>query len=278
MFQVEEVFHIGCWVWEVFILNHLLSWHRRNADSAISFSLLLQFMKKGKLYLLPTTLTEDAPGPISTEALKKMGELDFFIVERARTARRYLKACHPACDLQSIQFFELDKRNPAEGISDMLNPLLEGQDMGLMSEAGCPGVADPGALVVAKAHDLGIQVVPHVGPSSILLALMASGMNGQSFRFNGYLPAKKPELQKALKQLEQYSAKYKQTEIWIEAPYRNGQMIETAVQSLSANTRFCMALNLTDQNELIISKPVKDWGKVKTDPFHKIPAIFLLEA
>jgi len=156
-------------------------------------------MKKGKLYLLPITLTEDAPGPVAPDVLEKIGSLQYFIVERARTSRRYIKSCHPSLDIQTLEFFELDKRDPSAGIAKMLEPLLQGKDMGLMSEAGCPGVADPGALVVAKAHELNIQVCPLVGPSSILLALMASGMNGQSFRFNGYLPAKKPELQKTSK-------------------------------------------------------------------------------
>ncbi len=234
-------------------------------------------MKKGKLFLLPTTLTEEAPGPIAPDALAALGRLEFFIVERARTARRYIKSCHPSRDISSLQIAELDKRNPEEGISSMLAPLLEGNDLGVISEAGCPGVADPGALVVAKAHELGIQVVPLVGPSSILLALMASGMNGQSFRFNGYLPAKKPELQTALKKLEQSSSKQKQTEIWIETPYRNIQMLETAMQSLAPNTRFCIAANLTAENETIISKSIKSWKATDFEHFHKVPAIFLLE-
>ncbi len=231
----------------------------------------------GTLYLLPISLTEEQPGPLSPEALKMIGALDFFIAERARTARRYIKACHPTRNIQDLEIAELDKRKPDAGIKTMLAPLLAGKDMGLMSEAGCPGVADPGALVVAKAHDLGIPVRPLVGPSSILLALMASGMNGQTFRFNGYLPAKKPELQKVLQRLEQTSSKHRQTEIWIEAPYRNMQMIETALSSLAPSTRFCMALNLTSTEELVISKQVKDWEKKNLDRFHKVPAIFLLE-
>jgi len=231
----------------------------------------------GTLYLIPISLTDESPGPLAPDTLEMLGALEHFIAERARTARRYIKACHPSRNIQELQIAELDKRTPEQGIKSMLAPLLTGDDMGLMSEAGCPGVADPGALVVAQAHQLGIPVRPMVGPSSILLALMASGMNGQSFRFNGYLPAKKPELQKVLQRLEQTSSKHKQTEIWIEAPYRNVQMIETALASLAPQTRFCMALNLTSSEELIISKAVKDWGKKDLDRYHKVPAIFLLE-
>ena len=233
---------------------------------------------KGTLFLIPITLTEAAPGPIAPHTLRALGTIQHFIVERARTARRYIKGCHTSRDISVLNFYELDKRTPETGIRNSLKAALAGSDIGLMSEAGCPGVADPGALVVAMAHELGIKVVPLVGPSSILLGLMASGMNGQSFRFNGYLPAKKPALNKALKSLEQYSSKNKQTEVWIEAPYRNMQMIEEALSTLSGNTKFCVALNLTAEDELIISKKVKDWPKPESEVFHKKPAIFLMEA
>ena len=159
-----------------------------------------------------------------------------------------------------------------------LNPAKEGHDIGLLSEAGCPGIADPGAVIVEIAHRIGIEVHPLVGPSSILLALMGAGMNGQNFCFHGYLSPKKELLPKELKRLEQLSTKNKQTQIFIETPYRNNQLIETALKVLNANTRFCIAVDLTTDKAFIQTKKINLWKKGKRPDFHKRPAIFLLDA
>jgi 16S rRNA (cytidine1402-2'-O)-methyltransferase len=159
-----------------------------------------------------------------------------------------------------------------------LNDAENGNDIGLLSEAGCPGVADPGAQIVELAHQKNIEVIPLVGPSSILLALMASGMNGQSFCFNGYLSPKKPELAKDLKRLESLSSKFRQTQIFIETPYRNTSLIEEALKVLSPNTSFCIAVDLTLENLFIRTLKIKDWRKTQIPDFHKKPAIFLIQS
>jgi len=231
--------------------------------------------KIGTLYLLPTPLG-DAPASLSPEILEYMDTLTTFITERARTSRRLIKQLHPSKNISELEIFELNKHDPSDGIASFLQPALKGVSIGLLSEAGCPGVADPGALVVAKAHDLGIPVKPIIGPSSILLALMASGMTGQQFCFNGYLPAKKPELSKALRKMEQRSRQSNQTEIFIEAPYRNEQMINTAKETLNLDTRFSMAVDLTLPTEEIISKNIVDWMMIDPAKYQKRPAIFML--
>jgi len=178
-------------------------------------------LSKGKLYLIPTPLGENAVHTIPPYVIEKLHDLDFFIAERAKTARAFIKTTEPKKAFADLSFFELNKRTTAEEITTFLEPAENGNDMGLLSEAGCPGVADPGAEIVKMAHQKGIEVVPFVGPSSILLALMASGMNGQGFSFQGYLSAKKPELARDLTRLEQLSRKHRQTQIFIETPYRN---------------------------------------------------------
>ena len=233
--------------------------------------------KKGKLYLIPTPLGEDTLPTIPQYVVDILHQLDFFIAERAKTARHFIKTTKPVKAFADLHFSELNKRTTPEEINQMLRPAEEGNDMGLLSEAGCPGVADPGAVIVEMAHQRGIEVVPLVGPSSILLALMASGMNGQNFSFVGYLSAKKPDLARDLKRLEQLAKKHKQTQIFIETPYRNGQMIETALATLNANTRFCIAADLTLPTEYILTKKVGEWKRVKLPDLHKKPAIFLLQ-
>lgn len=233
--------------------------------------------KKGKLYLIPTPLGEDTLPTIPQYVVDILHQLDFFIAERAKTARHFIKTTQPVKAFADLHFSELNKRTTPEEINQMLRPAEQGNDMGLLSEAGCPGVADPGAVIVEMAHQRGIEVVPLVGPSSILLALMASGMNGQNFSFVGYLSAKKPDLARDLKRLEQLAKKQKQTQIFIETPYRNGQMIETALATLNVNTRFCIAADLTLPTEYILTKKVGEWKKVKLPELHKKPAIFLLQ-
>lgn len=232
-------------------------------------------MQKGKLYLIPTPLGEHAAHTIPAYAIDVIQNLDIFIVERAKTARHFIKAVCPTKSLD-LNLLELNEHTPSAAITSFLDAAEQGKDIGLMSEAGCPGVADPGAAVVALAHQKGIEVIPLVGPSSILLALMASGMNGQSFCFHGYLSAKKPELEKDLKRLEQLSAKFKQTQLFIEAPYRNSNVLETALKTLSPQTQFCIAVDLTLETQWIKNQTIQQWRKAAIPDLHKRPAIFLI--
>lgn len=231
-------------------------------------------MEKGKLYLIPTTLGDNALHTIPTYVIEVIQRVETYIAERAKTARRFLKAAEIGKPLNTITVHELDKHHPQSYIAEYLEAALSGQDIGLLSEAGCPGVADPGAEVVALAHQKGIEVVPLVGPSSILLALMASGMNGQMFTFHGYLPPKTPERVRALKKLELSAPRT--TSIFIETPYRNQQMIETALKTLRPQTRFCIAVDLTLESEYVLTKTIAEWKKTNIPNFHKRPAIFLI--
>lgn len=234
-------------------------------------------MTKGKLYLIPTPLGENAVHTIPPYVIEKLHELDFFIAERAKTARAFIKTTQPKKAFANLTFFELNKRTAPEEITTFLKPAENGNDMGLLSEAGCPGVADPGAEIVKMAHEKGIEVIPFVGPSSILLALMASGMNGQGFSFQGYLSAKKPELAKDLTRLEQLSRRHRQTQIFIETPYRNMGMLEETFKVLSSETRLCVAADISLKTEFILTKKIKDWKKAKLPNLHKRPAIFLIQ-
>lgn len=234
--------------------------------------------KKGTLFLIPTPIAADAVATLPTYVIEQLHDLELFIAERAKTARRFIRDTQPPRPISDLTFFELNKRTSPEERLTFLEPALAGKNMGLMSEAGCPGVADPGALIVEQAHQLGIRVVPLVGPSSILLALMASGLNGQSFAFHGYLSVKPPDLAKDLKRLEQQSARHKQTQIFIEAPYRNRNVVEQALKVLVPDTRFGVAVDLTAPEEYVKTLRVKDWSKEKWPALHKRPAIFLLLA
>jgi 16S rRNA (cytidine1402-2'-O)-methyltransferase len=230
--------------------------------------------QKGKIYLIPTTLGEDVLHTIPPYVIQEIRRIETYIAERAKTARHFLKAVEIGKPLNMITVFELDKHNPKEGIEAFIQPALDGQDIGLLSEAGCPGVADPGAEVVSLAHRKGIEIVPLVGPSSILLALMASGMNGQSFTFHGYLPPKTGERTQALRKLEQKAPRT--TSIFIETPYRNQQMIETVIKTLHPQTRFCIAADLTLPTEYIVTKTIAEWKKTTIPNLHKRPSIFLI--
>lgn len=234
--------------------------------------------KPGKaiLWLIPVPLTDEGLAHIPAVVPEILANLRYIIAERAKTARRWIKKINPRVDLSTIEIFELNKHGEDQGLTAFLKKGAESGQIGLMSEAGCPGVADPGAEVVAIAHRLGMQVKPISGPSSILLALMASGMEGQHFSFKGYLPAKKPELKVALKQLENQSKKEKCTMIFIETPYRNGQVVESCLENLSPGTRLCIAKDLTSPTEWIYSAPVSSWNPDKIPDLHKIPCIFLI--
>ncbi len=233
-------------------------------------------MTFGKLYLIPVPLGNDSLHTIPEYAIQIAHRLDIFIVEKVRTARRFLSASKTPIVIDTMQFFELNKRTAPEEIKHFLKPCQEGKDVGLMTEAGCPGVADPGALVVQKAHQLGIEVIPLVGPSSILLAVMASGMNGQQFTFNGYLPIKTPERIKALKRLEQLALKHNQTQVFIETPYRNNALFQDILKHLSASTLLGVACDLTLESQYIKTASVEQWKQLKTPDLHKRPVVFLL--
>ncbi|HHH54052.1 MAG TPA: SAM-dependent methyltransferase [Bacteroidetes bacterium] len=228
------------------------------------------------LFIIPTPISENIKESIPDEVIKKMHSIKYFIVERARTARRYIKASGYKGEIEGLTFFELDKRDAQNIPDEYLIPALEGNDMGLMSEAGMPGIADPGAMVISKAHELGIEVKPLTGPSSIFLALAASGMNGQNFTFDGYLPVKTPELKKKLQFIEKDILTRKTTHIFIETPYRNNRIIETITNSLNGKIKFCIASEITGENEYIQTKSIAQWKKIKAPDLHKKTCIFLL--
>lgn len=235
-------------------------------------------MNKGTLFLIPTTL---GPGKLETslpgEVLTKIDELDCFAVEKVKTARRFLKKVNRDRDIDSTSFFILNKKSSEDDVLEILQELLMGKDVGMLSEAGAPAVADPGSLLVKMAHENKIKVVPFVGPSSILLALMASGLNGQSFTFHGYLPRDEKDRKQKLLELERLSSRHHQTQIFIETPYRNNQMIKSIVETCSPKTHICVAANITTDQEKIMTKTASEW-KNKTPDFNKQPAVFLIQA
>ncbi len=234
-------------------------------------------MMKGKLYLIPNTLGAAETGHIIPAEVALIAvKLRHFIVEDLRTARRYLRLLSRQMDIDNSTFMELNKHTTPGQISEYLKPLKNGHDVGIISEAGCPGIADPGADVVKIAHESGIQVVPLVGPSSILLALMASGMNGQNFAFNGYLPIKKEERIKTIRKLELRSRNENQSQVFIETPFRNNYLAQDILSVCSPVTNLCIACNLTLDDEYVVTKSVKNW-KGKLPDLDKKPTIFILQ-
>lgn len=228
------------------------------------------------LYLLPVTLGNTPIERVLPSYNKEVIQsIRHFIVEDIRSARRFLKKVDKDFDIDSSVFYPLNKHTSPEAISGYLKPLEEGCPMGVISEAGCPAVADPGADVVAIAQRKGLQVVPLVGPSSIILSVMGSGFNGQSFAFNGYLPIEPAERAKKLKQLETRAYNEQQTQLFIETPYRNNKMLEDIVRNCRPQTRLCIAANITCEGEYIKTKTLKEWQKSLPD-LSKIPCIFLL--
>lgn len=226
------------------------------------------------LFLIPTILAPDTQETVLPPQIKAVvSELDIFFVEELRTARRFISSLKLNKIIDDITFYELNKDTPHDQTLAQLKKLKA--DAGIISEAGCPGVADPGAVAVGFAHQLGHKVVPLVGPSSILMALMASGFNGQSFTFNGYLPIDKQLRIKSLKDLEQIAKKKQQTQIFMETPFRNNQLLEDVLQNLNSETLLSIACNVTAEDEFIKTLRVKDWQKTKPD-LHKKPTIFLL--
>ncbi|WP_394341400.1 SAM-dependent methyltransferase [Salinimicrobium sediminis] len=207
---------------------------------------------------------------------QKVQRLEIFIAENEKTARRAIKKLVPEKSQPSLKFFLLNKHTDPAEIPSFLNACKEGEDIGLLSEAGCPGVADPGAEVVKIAHRERIQVVPMVGPSSILLAMMASGMNGQNFAFNGYLPIDKAARKSEIRNLEKLSVEKNQAQSFIETPYRNNKMLEDLIQILNPSTRICVACDLTLGTEFISTRTASEWAKTKMD-LHKRPTIFIIQ-
>lgn len=234
-----------------------------------------------KLYLIPAPLGDEFPFILPEYAVEIVRHLEVFICEKAKTARTFLKTLALAKPLQELTWHELDKHKSSldNGNDFLREALAKGVSIGLISEAGCPGVADPGAAVVAEAHRLGIQVVPLVGPSALLLALMASGMNGQQFAFHGYLPASPQGRKDAFKRLVQDSQRHNQTQIFIETPYRNNQLLADAVANLPNDVRLAVACDITLPTEFIMSQSVAAWRKRAALPdLDKRPTVFLIGA
>ncbi len=230
----------------------------------------------GTLYLIPAPLGDTENNPLPPYALRVVHSLEYFITERGKTARRFLKKWKTPIPFKAMTFFELNKHTDLRDLPSFLEPAIElGKNVGLMSEAGVPGVADPGAEVVQLAHQRGLRVVPLVGPSSILLALMASGLNGQTFAFQGYLPIKKAERAKRIQQLEKTAQKHHQTQIFIETPYRNEAFLKDLITQLQPQTYLTVATDLTLASEYIKTQTVADWRKAELPDLHKRPTVFL---
>ncbi|MBE9518931.1 MAG: SAM-dependent methyltransferase [Bacteroidetes bacterium] len=231
---------------------------------------------KGVLYLVPNTLgNPDTTETIPVGIKGRVSDISLFIVENLRNARRYLKSLNREINIDALTFFELNEHTSAEEIPSFLDKVEQGLDAAIISEAGVPGVADPGAEVVRIAHEKGIRVVPLTGPSSILLALMASGLNGQSFCFHGYLPLKRPERIKKIKELEQKVIRSGETQLFIEAPYRNDGLLADILDTCQASTRLCIAADITLDSEFIFTKTSGAWKK-KKPALHKRPVLFLI--
>ena len=231
---------------------------------------------KGKLYLIPTTLGDNDPLEVLPITIKNtIKKIDTFIVENEKTARRFIKSICPEKSQPSLKLFVLNKYTEANDLPTFLEACLHGIDIGLLSEAGCPGIADPGADIVKIAHQKNIKVVPLVGPSSILMALMSSGMNGQSFAFNGYLPIDKNERKNEIKRLERLSFENNQSQLFIETPYRNNKMLEDLSATLENNTDVCIACDITLSTEFIKTQTANAWKKNMVD-LHKRPTIFII--
>ena len=229
-----------------------------------------------KLYLIPCPIGENAPIEMLPISIKTtITNTNFFIVEHEKEARRFIKKVCPDKIQSKLKLFPLNKHTSVTEMVNYLDPCKFGENMGLISDAGCPAIADPGAIIVEKAHQLGIKVKPLVGPSAILMAMMSSGMNGQNFAFNGYVPINKNDRKKNIKDLESRSQKQNQSQIFIEAPYRNEKLFMDLIDWLSPETMLCIAYGITESDEYIKTYTISDWKK-KRLKFHKKPAIFII--
>lgn len=236
-------------------------------------------MSTGTLYLIPVPLGASAPETVLPRpVIDRIRPLTHFVVENAKSARAFLKTVGTEQPLQTLQLEELNEHTRRDALDRLLQPLRDGKDVGLLSEAGCPAVADPGADLVALAQRESVRVVPLVGPSSLLLALMASGLNGQRFAFHGYLPAKEAERLKALRDLEAESRKRQQTQIFIETPYRNQQMLDGLLRACQPTTRIAVATDLTLPGEAVLTRTVAEWKKQTPPDIERRPTVFLLLA
>lgn len=232
--------------------------------------------KKGILYLIPTVLAPSTYEKVLSPQIREViSHLNHFFVENVRTARRFISDLQTGKSIESLHFYTLDKDTPPAESAKYMDILLSGEDAGIISEAGCPGIADPGAVAVQLAHKKEIQVIPLVGPSSILLALMSSGFSGQSFVFHGYLPIDKNERNKAIRQLEKDSRQKNQTQLFMETPFRNNQLLEELLHTCQPDTLLCIATQITAPDEIIRTRTIKEWTKHKPD-LHKKPTIFLV--
>ncbi|MBE6195778.1 MAG: SAM-dependent methyltransferase [Rikenellaceae bacterium] len=235
--------------------------------------------KFGILYLLPCPIADDGDvwEVLPAKNREVMASLDYFIVENIRSARRFLSKCRLGLSIEELEFRELNEHTVAgPEVESLIAPLLEGRSAGVISEAGVPGVADPGAMVVELCHRHGIRVVPLVGPSSILMAVMASGLNGQSFAFNGYLPVKPPERARAIRHLEHRAVSEHQSQLFIEAPYRNLKLVEQLLEVCHSETRLTIALDLTSSGEFVQTHTISRWRRLPLPDLQKRPAIFIL--
>lgn len=232
--------------------------------------------KKGTLYLIPVTLGETPHQQVIPEHNNSIiNEIDTYIVENIKVARRFLKRAGIQKEISELTFHEINKRSNQDEYPTFIKPLLNGENIGILSDAGCPGVADPGADIVALAQEKDIKIVPLIGPSSILLALMGSGFNGQSFCFNGYLPKEQKDRIRKLKDLERNAKKLNQTQLFIETPYRNQHMMEDILKTCYPNTKLCIAVDITLNTEKIQTKTIEEWQKTKID-LQKKPCMFLI--
>ena len=234
-------------------------------------------MKSGTLYLIPVTLGDDNIAQVfPPNVIAQTQKLEHFVVENEKSARQFLSLIKPHKPIRELQLELLNEHTDDKALPNLLKPLLAGHDIGLMSEAGCPAVADPGAKLVALAHQKNIHVVPLVGPSAILLALMASGLNGQSFAFLGYLPVDKAQRAQKLKEIEKRAQTHNETQIFIETPYRNQHMLEAILSICHANTRLCVASQVSLQDEMIVTKTINGWKQSALPDLNKKPTVFLL--
>ena len=236
-------------------------------------------MALGTLYMVPVTLGDDNLSyVIPADVIKAVQNLEYFVVENEKSARRFLGSVKTNKPVRELNFQLLNEHSAEKDLPALIAPLLAGHDVGMLSEAGCPGIADPGATLAALAHRKGIKVAPLVGPSSILLSLMASGFNGQQFTFLGYLPSDKAARINKLKDIEKQSQRLNETQIFIETPYRNQHMLEDILASCGANTKLCIARNVSLETEFVVSKTIAEWEKSELPDLHKQPTVFLLLA
>lgn len=236
-------------------------------------------MKFGTLYLIPVTLGDDNISKVlPVDVLSLAQQLDTFVVESEKSARHFLSTIKTIKPVRELTLNLLNEHTEDKDVAGLLTPLLAGKDVGLMSDAGCPGIADPGAKLVELAHQKGVRVVPFVGPSSIVLSLMASGLNGQQFAFLGYLPIDKALRNQKLKEIEKRSLSHKETQLFIETPYRNQHMLEAILAVCQPNTRLCVACDISLSTEMIITKTIASWKKNPLPELHKRPTVFLLLA